>query len=258
MTVDLKLMLSAWAKSRGLLFGAVIGPIAIASFIAIQQNQPFRFNGSDPSGASDALGKMRTALANDRALLAQYEREQASLRAEVIRQRKLYQDGQISKPEVEAAEQAFVIALNRVHELRHSVIETDIAITEAVLGEKVERMPALPVNGFSETADLSRFNGSHKWSIKDAPTIEKYFSQRFGRQLPITALGQSETHNRLGFDHHDAMDVALHPDSVEGKTLIDQLRKMGIPFIAFRGAVPGASTGPHIHVGRPSARLAHG
>jgi hypothetical protein len=53
------------------------------------------------------------------------------------------------------------------------------------------------------------------------------------------------------------MDVALHPDSTEGKAFIDHLRKAGIPFIAFRGAVQGASTGPHIHVGKPSGRLEH-
>jgi hypothetical protein len=53
------------------------------------------------------------------------------------------------------------------------------------------------------------------------------------------------------------MDVALHPDSAEGKALMDYLRRSGVPFIAFRSSVPGASTGPHIHVGRPSGRLHH-
>ena len=85
--------------------------------------------------------------------------------------------------------------------------------------------------------------------------MEKYFSQAFGHRLPITAMGQSDTHNRLGFDHHDAMDVGLNPDSREGRALTDYLRKAGIPFIAFRGAVSGTSTGPHIHIGRPSGRL---
>jgi len=75
--------------------------------------------------------------------------------------------------------------------------------------------------------------------------------------LPVTASGQSETHNRLGFDHRDSMDVALHPDSAEGKALMAYLRGSGVPFIAFRSSVPGASTGPHIHVGRPSGRLHH-
>jgi len=201
---------------------------------------------------------MRASLEAERALLVEYERNQSRLRAEVITKRKLHHDGQISQQEVKEAEQAFVAALNQVYTMRHSVLETDIALTEAVLGEKVERMPPLPINGFSESTDLTRFNGSFKWSLKEAPQIQRYFAQSFGRQLPVTALGQSETHNRLGFDHHDSMDIALHPDSTEGKALIQQLRKMGIPFIAFRGAVPGASTGPHIHVGRPSGRLARG
>ena len=179
-----------------------------------------------------------------------------TLRAEVIKQRKLFQEGQVSKEQVGEVEKSFVAALRRVHEMRYSVEETDIAITEAVLGEKVLRMPELPVNGFSETAELARFNGGFKWSLKEAPRVEKYFSQAFGRRLPVTAMGQSETHNRLGFDHHDAMDVGLHPDSSEGRALTDYLRKAGIPFIAFRGAVSGTSTGPHIHIGRPSGRLA--
>jgi hypothetical protein len=51
------------------------------------------------------------------------------------------------------------------------------------------------------------------------------------------------------------MDVAVHPDSIEGKALIAHLRTSGIPFIAFRGAVAGSSTGPHIHIGKPSGRL---
>jgi hypothetical protein len=137
------------------------------------------------------------------------------------------------------------------------VVEIDIAITEAVLGKKVNRLPVLPVNGYSESRDLARFNGNFKWSLREAPRIERYFSQTFGRHLPVTAMGQSDTHNRLRFDHRDSMDVALHPDSTEGKTLIAHLRKSGIPFIAFRGAVPGASTGPHIHIGKASARLGH-
>jgi hypothetical protein len=198
---------------------------------------------------------LKESLAKDRQLLVDYEREQMVLRAEVIKRRKLFQEGQLGKEQVVEAEKTFVAVLKRVHEMRHTVDETDIAITEAVLGEKVLRMPALPENGFSETAELARFNGGFKWSLKEAPRLEKYFSQAFGRRLPATAIGQTAIHNRLGFDHRDALDVALHPDSAEGKALITHLRKTGIPFTAFRGAVTGASTGPHIHIGKPSGRL---
>ncbi|MEW6208704.1 MAG: hypothetical protein AB1631_10080 [Acidobacteriota bacterium] len=34
------------------------------------------------------------------------------------------------------------------------------------------------------------------------------------------------------------------------------LRSAGIPFLAFRQALAGSSTGPHIHIGYPSKRFA--
>lgn len=253
-------MLAELLKSRYLMMVAAVVPIAFIVFMAIGGRERISLpwgssnSGIEPVGV-DAIVKMRQSLARDRKILRDYEKEQSSLRAEVIRRRKLFQDGQISKEQVLEVEQAFVAALKRVHEQRSAVTETDIAITEAVLGEKVLRLPVLPVGGFSQTAELTRFNGPVKWSIKEAPRIEKFFSQAFGRKLPVTAVGQSETHARLGFDHRDSMDVGLHPDSSEGKALIDYLRKAGIPFLAFRGSIPGAATGPHIHIGRPSGRL---
>jgi len=249
-------------KSRLFVMGAAIIPLALIILFALGRSdrRTWRADDNAPGDAAanvNSIEKMKQSLLQDRKLLAEYERDQAALRAEVIKRRKLFQEGQISKDEVVDSERRFVAAVQRLHALRESVNETDIAITEAVLGEKVARMPVLPVNGYSETADLARFNGSFKWSLKEAPRIEKYFSQTFGRSLPVGAKGQSQTHDRFGFDHRDAMDVALHPDSVEGKALINQLRKSGIPFIAFRSAVPGVSTGPHIHIGKPSSRLAH-
>jgi hypothetical protein len=250
-------MLANLAKSRTFLIAVAILPPLLAGLMAIRRGQPLALTRSgSQSGGEDAVSRMRDMLSKERSLLAGYEQEQAKLRAEVISRRKLFQDGQIAKEQVQDAEQAFVAALKRVHETRQSVIETDIAITEAVSGQKVERLPVLPLNGYSETKNLARFNGGFKWSLSEAPRLEKYFSQTFGRRLPITALGQSETHNRLHFDHRNSMDVALHPDSVEGKALIEHLRKDGIPFIAFRGPVAGASTGAHIHIGKPSGRLA--
>ena len=99
-----------------------------------------------------------------------------------------------------------------------------------------------------------RFNGGASWSLADAGKIEKFFSQTFGHALPISAFGQTATHDRLRFDHRNAMDVALHPDSKEGQTLLSYLRQAGIPFIAFRNAVAGAATGAHIHIGNPSEK----
>jgi hypothetical protein len=84
--------------------------------------------------------------------------------------------------------------------------------------------------------------------------IKSFFISKFGRTLPVSAFGQTRLHSRLGFDHSNGIDVALSPDSTEGQAVLDRLRGLGVPFIAFRRAVPGIATGAHIHVGKPSPR----
>jgi hypothetical protein len=94
-----------------------------------------------------------------------------------------------------------------------------------------------------------------RWSIHDIARIQSYFTTRFGRQLPLSAYGQTAVHNRLGWDHSNSVDVPVHPDSAEGQAILAYLRGAGIPFLAFRSAVPGKATGAHIHIGFPSHRV---
>jgi len=93
-----------------------------------------------------------------------------------------------------------------------------------------------------------------KWTLAEAHRVEKFFMTKFKRPLPLTAFGQSDLHTRWGLDHRNGMDVGLHPDSVEGRALIEFLRAESIPFLVFRGPVPGVATGPHIHIGNRSSR----
>jgi hypothetical protein len=102
---------------------------------------------------------------------------------------------------------------------------------------------------------LVRFNGPAPWSLGNAAALAQRFGETFGRTLPISAFGQTRVHDRLGLDHRSAIDVAVHPDSAEGRWLMEHLRRSGIPFIGVRDAVPGSSTGAHIHVGPASPRL---
>ena len=144
-------------KSWLLVVAATLPPLIVIIFFAMgegnrRSDSPLNLAGSSAADGI-SLKNMKESLANDRRMLARYEREQSALRAEVIKQRKLFQEDQGSKERVGEVEQTFIAALARVHEMRHSVEETDIAITEAVLGEKVLRMPELPANGFSETTD---------------------------------------------------------------------------------------------------------
>ena len=84
---------------------------------------------------------------------------------------------------------------------------------------------------------------------RDLPTIDAVFFEQFGLSLPLSAVGDTEVHRAMGFDHRDRVDVALHPDENEGIFLITLLENWGIPYIAFRSAVPGQATGAHIHIG---------
>jgi hypothetical protein len=97
--------------------------------------------------------------------------------------------------------------------------------------------------------------GSGNWKLSDSAKVENFFLLKFGRPLPVAALGQSDLHTRWGWDHRQGMDIGLHPDSLEGRGLIEFLRREEIPYLAFREAIPGVATGPHIHVGNPSRRL---
>jgi hypothetical protein len=116
--------------------------------------------------------------------------------------------------------------------------------------ERIERISSTKVGSSPET-----LHGSGNWTISDSARVEDFFLAKFGRRLPLTAFGQSDLHTRWGFDHRQGMDVGLHPDSQEGRGLIEFLRSEEIPFLAFREAVPGVATGPHIHVGNRSRRV---
>ena len=166
-----------------------------------------------------------------------------------------YSQGLISRSELNQVERALAEAIVRVEEDKRWLMESDIAITEATMRDELLRLPGLAIGGYSETGTLLRFNGGAAWSLAIAPKIEKFFLQTFGRGLPVTAFGQTATHDRLRFDHRNAIDVALHPDSNEGRSLLAYLRRTGIPFIAFRAQCREPPPGPIFISGtRPSER----
>ena len=115
------------------------------------------------------------------------------------------------------------------------------------------RAPKKPVQ--ARLSALVRYAGTSDWSLADAETVQEFFATRFGRPLPVSAWGQTAVHDRLGLDHRQALDVAVHPDSREGRALMGFLRKEGIPFLAIRARVKGSATGAHIHVGQASERI---
>jgi hypothetical protein len=205
--------------------------------------------------AADArrdIAKYRATLSP---VLAAYERELERQKELAAARQDLYERGALSEGEVRAGKSAVAAAQKDVDETRQAMAEADRMMGEARMAD-VGRTRPLARGQYEEIAGLVRFAGLAEWSLAvDTPKLQAFFRGRFGRPLPISAYGQSALHDRMGFDHRNALDVALHPDSPEGRAVIVYLRTSGIPFIAAWGTVPGQTSGAHIHVGQPSPRL---
>ena len=104
----------------------------------------------------------------------------------------------------------------------------------------------------SESGLVEHFVGSNHFDVAQFPAIEKAFEARFRHPLPVSAMGETEVHKSLGFDHRNRIDVALQPELPEGQWLRTYLTRHDIPFFAFRSAVAHQATGAHIHIGPPS------
>ena len=195
-----------------------------------------------------------------RELLALLEKGAARESSRVGKLRGLYGEGLVSKRELESAEGALAEGMSRIKEVRLQLKGADHFLAEALLEDESTEPTRTKPGSLTSTGVVIkpthlRFTGSGSWLLSDAGRVESFFAAQFGRRLPVSAYGQSELHTRWGFDHRQSLDVGLHPDSPEGRALVEYLRGAGIPFIAFRSAVPGSATGPHIHIGRPSHRL---
>lgn len=108
---------------------------------------------------------------------------------------------------------------------------------------------------FTPRRVIERFDGSGIFSEVDFARVSTAFQKTFFRPLPVSAKGATATHRALGFDHRGRVDIALNPDQREGVWLINYLKRLKIPYYAFRAAVRGKATAPHIHLGPPSLRL---
>lgn len=187
--------------------------------------------------------------------LQQAEVEKLTANTDQLKQ--LHAEGLIATVELQKAERELTAAKARVEETR-----LEIANSERVAAELKKAQESAKTKSFvkptlmllnSKSTVMRSTAGS--WSIGNLSSVQQFFSTTFGRALPTSTIGQSATHNRMGWDHRNSVDVGVHPDSAEGRALIAYLQSKNIPFLAFRGAVPGVSTGPHIHIGYPSHRL---
>lgn len=205
--------------------------------------------------ASQSRANLLSASSDYRAsleTLLELQRQDESRAAETVEKRKdLFALGVIAKRELEDGERALAEAQGKIAETVKQVAEVDHLVAEVNAAEELAKKPGV----YRSAGLLVRFVGVSRWALSDIAKVDAFFRLKFGKPLPVSAIGQTQTHNQLGFDHREAIDVAVHPDSAEGRTLIAYLSSQGVSFIAIRGAIPGSATGAHIHIGPSSKRI---
>ncbi len=186
------------------------------------------------------------------------ERNVARAQEQLTKVSQLFAEGLVSRKDLEASELALGEAKGKINEIKQAIVNADSRIADTLLeaeaGAKIARSKPLAKGSLVRTAAMIRYNGGAAWALSDAWKVQRFFQDAFKKPLPVAVFGQGSIHDRWRLDHHNAMDVSLHPDGPEGQALLGFLRANGIPFLAFRQAIPGTATGPHVHIGRPSHR----
>jgi hypothetical protein len=171
---------------------------------------------------------------------------------------KLFAEGLIPRAQLEESERALNDAKGELAKTQRDMANADAQAAgiyaETAAEQQIARDLRLARQSLVRTASFTRFAGAPGWGLSEAWKVQRFFSDTFKKQLPIAVFGQGPIHDRWRLDHRNSMDISLHPDSAEGQALLNFLQKNGIPYLAFRAAIPGTATGPHIHIGRPSHR----
>jgi len=191
-------------------------------------------------------------------LVAIYEANVKTAEEQLASARKLFDEGLIAKTQLEEKELKLKSEQAKLADERQKVLTADSQIAnvfvEAEADAELAKNLKLAKNRLVRTTSFVRFNGASNWLLSESGKIQTFFYDTFKKPLPIAVFGQGAIHDRWRLDHRNAMDIQLHPDGVEGQALLNFLQKNGIPYSAFRSAIPGTATGPHIHIGRPSHR----
>jgi hypothetical protein len=219
-----------------------------------------------PAPAANELAKLREEFVKatneykaSLAKLLPFHEEKVKRAEEKLEQsQKLVAEGLIPRAQLEESDRALTGAKSEVAKTQRDMANADAQAAgiyaETAAEKEIAKNLRLARQSLVRTASFTRYTGAPGWGIGEAWKIQRFFSETFNKQLPIAVFGQGAIHDRWRLDHRNAMDISLHPDSAEGQALLNFLQKNAIPYLAFRAAIPGTATGPHIHIGRPSHR----
>ncbi|HET9526854.1 MAG TPA: hypothetical protein VFO99_11840 [Pyrinomonadaceae bacterium] len=191
-------------------------------------------------------------------LIAIYETKVKKAEEKLAQSKKLLDEGLISRVQFEQSELALKTEQETLDGARRQLEQADEQIAAILVETEAEKTISrnlrLARQRLVRTTSFTRYTGTPGWGLGEAWKVQRFFSDTFKKELPVAVFGQGAIHERWRLDHRNSMDISLHPDSAEGQALLGFLQKNGIPYLAFRSAIPGTATGPHIHIGRPSHR----
>jgi hypothetical protein len=165
-------------------------------------------------------GVLQIARQHQRALETSVPRRERDVReaeASLDRISRLYARGLVTRPELDAAARDVGDARAQLSWTRNELRRTAMLIVEIEARQKIASLPPLRPGQYDASAALIRFHGIREVSRDELALLERHVTARGGNALPVSARGQSDVHTRLGLDHRHAVDLALHPDSVEGR-----------------------------------------
>lgn len=187
-------------------------------------------------------------------MLAAATRRVDRQRTRLERQRKLIDEGVVARADLadfEADLERRQAAVEQAKS-RGALVREIVEVARAEAAASAEAREAAPQ---PEWKAKEFVNGSNLLSAKDLKKLTLSFEEEFSHPLPISARGSTAVHRALGLDHSGRIDVALAPDSREGVWLRKFLDDLSVPYYAFRIAIPGKATAPHIHIGPGSTRI---
>jgi hypothetical protein len=251
-------------RKRNLLWACVcVVAIALCVDVQAQRRSKKKPAPAQPPGELEKLRDEYVQATNEYKaslgkLLPYYESDVKKAEDKLELSKKLLTEGLIPKSQVEENERALAVAKQKIAETNRAMTSADeqvaAVLVEAEANDQIAKNLRLAKRGLVRTAAFTRYTGAGGWNLGDSWKVQRFFYDTFKKQLPIAVFGQGPIHDRWRLDHHNAMDIQLHPDGVEGRALLEFLQKNGIPYLAFRSAIPGTATGPHIHIGSPSHR----
>jgi len=207
---------------------AVLLTLLAGGFAAAQTSATANTAGSSLIGSTEEYKTATEKLVT----LQEAEVKTATDKLEQLRQ--LVAEGLVARVELEAGEQALTTAQAKLEETKQQIANERL-IAETNAAEELAKSQAVrneialaqgnKIRSLTKPTIL-RYGGQAGVGssiMASLPTIQTFFLNRFGRSLPTSAIGQSSTHNALHYDHGNAVDVALQPDSVEGQALITYL-----------------------------------